>query len=98
MALVRTFRKSPLERRRLYLDYSCWLEGAEKLGEFQAIVDPLTADGPLTLDVGYTDSGRTKLVMYAAGGVGNVKYTVKLLVQTDLGQIKRDDIGLWVLS
>ena len=29
---IKTYRKSTIERRRLYLDYSCWLEetrGAE---------------------------------------------------------------------
>lgn len=97
MALVRTFRKTTIERRRLYLDYSCWLEGNEKLTEFQVLVDPLTTAAPVTVDVGYSDSARTKLTMYAAGGVGNTNYVLKLLVQTDLGQVKRDDIGLRVL-
>jgi hypothetical protein len=97
MSLVRTFRKTPLERRRLYLDYQCWLEGNEVLSDFQVVVDPLTVDAPVTLDLAYTDAARKKLTMYVAGGVGNVDYVLKLLVRTDLGQIKRDDIGLRLL-
>ena len=39
---------------------------------------------------------QTKLAMYVSGGKGNNGYIVQLMVTTDLGQLKRDDIGVRV--
>jgi len=94
--VVKTFNKAAIERRRLYLDYSCWLEDAEKLTDFQVTTVPYTADAPLTVTSGFTDAANKKLTMFASGGVGNTAYTLQMVVRTDAGQVKRDDIGLWV--
>jgi hypothetical protein len=97
MSVVKMFRKTGVERRRLYLDYSCWLEDSEQLADFQVTVNPYTADAPLTLTVGYTDATNKKLAMFVAGGKGNTSYVLQMVVRTDEGQVKRDDIGLRVL-
>ena len=94
--IVKTFRKAAVERRQLIVDYSCWLQEAEELTGFQTLVEPLTADAPLTVSITYSDAARTKLSMFVAGGKGNNGYVVQLLVTTDLGQLKRDDIGVRV--
>lgn len=96
MSVVRTYRKAVVERRRLYLDYSCWLPDDEALTDFQVTVSPYTVDAPLTVTTGYPDAAHKKLMMYAAGGQANTNYVVQMVVRTDAGQIKRDDIGLRV--
>lgn len=95
--VVKQLQKTVVERRRLYLDYTCWLEELEKLTDIQVTVSPYTEDGPLTLDTAYTDITQKKIMMFVAGGVGNTKYILQMVVRTDAGQIKRDDIGLRVL-
>ena len=93
---VKTYRKAAVERRRLYLDYSCWLEPDEELTDVQTTVIPYTDAGPIVVSNGYTDPTNKKLVMFVAGGVGNTHYTIQTLVRTDAGQVKRDDIGMVV--
>ena len=39
---VKVFRKTSVERRRLYIDYDCWLAPTELLVEFQATIIPYT--------------------------------------------------------
>src|SRR4029077_1345810 len=46
---IKTYNKASVERRRLYLDYSCWLEDAEKLTDTQVTITPYTSSGPLTV-------------------------------------------------
>lgn len=94
--LVRSYHKTVVERRMLYIDYTCWLEEAEKLTDSQVTIAPYTADAPLTVTTGYTDATQKKLTMFVGGGKGNVNYVLSLVVRTDLGQIKRDDIGVSV--
>jgi hypothetical protein len=94
---VKTYRKASVERRRLYLDYSCWLEPDEELIDIQTTVYPYTQENPVTVTNGYTDGTNKKLVMFVSGGVGNTTYTIQTLIRTDAGQIKRDDIGIVVL-
>jgi hypothetical protein len=94
--IVKTFRKAAVERRQLIVDYSCWLQEQEQLVGFQTIIEPLTEASPLTVSITYSDAGNTKLAMFVAGGVGNNGYIIQLLVNTDLGQLKRDDIGVRV--
>ena len=96
MSVIRIFRKYTAERKRLYLDYSCWLEDAEKLADFQVTVNPYTAEGPLALTIAYTDVTNKKLAMFVGGGVANTNYTLQMVVRTDQGQVKRDDIGMRV--
>lgn len=94
--LVKTFRKTVVERRRLYLGYQCWLKTDEKLTDFQVTVSPYTPDAPITVDTSYVDATNKKLMMFVGGGASNTSYTLSLVVGTDAGQVKRDDIGLRV--
>lgn len=96
MSVVRTFRKAAVEKRRLYIDYDCWLPVGEALNSFQALITPLTSAAPLTISLAYVDAANRKLAMFAAGGVGNTSYIVQIVVSTDANQVKRDDIGIWV--
>jgi len=94
--VVKTFRKAVIERRRLYIDYSCWLEESEKLVDLQVTVTPLTEDAPIAITSGYPDATNKKLVIFASGGQAHVDYTLSMIVRTDGGQVKKDDIGLKV--
>ena len=94
--VVKTFRKTTVERRRLYINYECWLQEIEKLSSFQAVISPLTSEAPLALTLAFTDPTNKKLTMFASGGVGNTDYVVQIIVGTDAGQVKRDDIGIRV--
>jgi hypothetical protein len=94
---VKSYRKAAVERRRLYLDYSCWLEDPETLTDFQVTVYPYTEEAPIVVTNGYTDDTHKKLTMFVSGGKGNVTYTLQMVVRTDAGQVKRDDIGIVVL-
>jgi hypothetical protein len=96
MSVIKSYRKAVPERRRLYLDYSCWLEDVEKLTGFQATITPWTEGFPLTMDIAYSDSSNQKLSVFVGGGVANTNYTVRMTVTTDSGQIKADDIGIAV--
>jgi hypothetical protein len=93
--VAKSFRKTVSERRRLYIDYSCWLATTEKLTGFQVTITPLSTT-PLVIDVAFTDVTNKKLTMFAGGGVANTSYVVSLLVNTDGGQVKQDDLGLKV--
>lgn len=92
---IKIFRKTVVERRRLFLDYSCWLK-EETLTDFQVTVLPYTTDAPLLVTIGYTDVTNTKLVCFVSGGAKNTDYTIQMVVRTSSGQIKRDDIGMKV--
>jgi hypothetical protein len=94
--IVKTFRKHAVERRQLVVDYSCWLQELETLTGFQVLIEPLTEEAPLTVTIAYSNVEQTKLAMYVSGGKGNNGYIVQLMVTTDLGQLKRDDIGVRV--
>ena len=93
---IKTYRKAAIERRRLYIDYSCWLEEVEQLTDFQITINPYTVDAPVIATTAYPDAGHKRLVMFVSGGVGNTNYTLAMVVRTDAGQTKRDDIGLMV--
>jgi hypothetical protein len=94
--MIKFMRKSVPERRRIYMDYSCWLEDAEALTDFQTEVSPFTEGAPLTVDTSWPDSTHKKLMVFVSGGVANTDYTVSMLVRTDGGQVKRDDLGMKV--
>ena len=93
---IRIFRKTVVERRRLYIDYSCWLEDSETLTDFQVTISPYIATAPLVITNAYADTTFKKMVMFVSGGKGNTDYTIEMVVRTDEGQVKRDDIGLRV--
>jgi hypothetical protein len=93
---VKLYRKTVIERRRLYLDYNCWLEDTEKLTDFQVTITPYTSDAPLSVSAAYTDVAQKKLSMFVGSGKANTDYTIQMVVTTDAGQVKRDDIGIRV--
>jgi hypothetical protein len=93
---VKTYHKSVPERRRLYIDYTCWLEDTEKLTDIQVTITPYTTDAPLTVTTGYTDVEQKKIVMFVGAGAANIAYTLSMVVTTDQGQVKQDDIGMRV--
>ena len=93
---AKLYRKTVIERRRLYLDYTCWLEESEELAAFQVTILPYTDEAPLSVSAAYVDDDHKKLSMFVGGGKANIEYTIQMVVQTDAGQIKRDDIGIRV--
>ena len=93
---LKIYRKTVIERRRLYFDYSCWLEELEELTNFQITVSPYTDEAPLTATGGYTDATNKKIVLFVGAGKANTTYTLQMVVTTDAGQVKRDDIGVMV--
>jgi hypothetical protein len=97
VSVRKSFSKTVVERRRLYIDYDCWLPTNEKLTDFSTITSPDTADQPLTVDVAFVDTTHRKLAFFSNGGKGNTSYVIQLIVRTDGGQTKRDDIGIRVL-
>lgn len=94
---IRTFRKTVVERRRLYLDYDCFLADTEKLASLQVVIIPFTQDAPLKVDSGFAEPTQRKVMFYVGGGKSNTNYTLQMIVGTDQGQTKRDDIGMRVL-
>lgn len=94
--VVKMFTKQPSERRRLYLDYSCWLAVDEVLTNFQVTVMPYTEAAPIAVTSGYPDDEHKKLMMFISGGVANTNYTLQMVATTDAGQIKQDNIGVRV--
>lgn len=95
---VKTYRKTTLERRRLYLDYSCWLAETEIVGSFQVTVIPYTSGAALVATGSYPDAAHKKLMMFVSGGKANTNYTMQMVVTTDQGQIKQDNVGILVTS
>lgn len=93
---MKTYWKTAVERRRLYLDYDCWLEPTETLSGFQVTVAPYTDTAPIVVATSYPDAGHRKLMMFVSGGVGNTSYVLSMVVTTDAGQVKQDNIGLKV--
>lgn len=96
MSVIKTYRKAAVERRRLHLNYARWLETTETLTDFQVTVSPVDAVAPVVISLGYPDLLHKSLVMFASGGNANKSYTLQLVVRTNEGQVKRDDIGLRV--
>jgi hypothetical protein len=94
---LKIFRKSTIDRRRLYLDYSCWLADAETLTDFQVTVLPYTEGEALVVTSGYPDTEHKKLVLFVSGGKGNTNYTMQMVVRTNAGQVKRTDLGMRVM-
>lgn len=96
LAPAKTFQKAAVERRRIYVDYGCWLPENEYLIDLQVVITPFLTTSPLLINTGYADNTNRKLVVYAAGGAANTLYTVQLIVRTSDGQTKRDVIAIKV--
>jgi hypothetical protein len=93
---LKMLSKTAVERRRIYLDYSCWLAEGETLSDFQVSVSPYTEAAPVSVDTTYPDALLQRLMMFVSGGVGNTNYTLSAVIRTNAGQVKRDDLGLRV--
>jgi len=91
---LKTMSKTAIERRRVYLDYSCWLAEGEVLSDFEVAVSPYTAAAPISVDTVYPNDDQTKLMMFVGGGVANAMYTLSVVIRTDAGQVKQDNFGL----
>lgn len=94
---MKTYRKTPAEKRRLYLDYSCWLEDTETISAFQVTVVPYTSDAPLVVATSYPDTAHKKLMLFVSSGVANQNYTLQMLITTSQTQVKQDNIGIMVV-
>jgi hypothetical protein len=94
--VIKTFQKAAVEKRRLYLDYSCWLEEAETISNFSVSATPYTAEAPIVVASGYVDAAHKKLVVFVSGGVPKTNYEITFVAQTSLTQIKQDIIGVRV--
>jgi hypothetical protein len=93
---AKVYRKMASERRRLYLDYSCWLKESETLTNFQVVVSPYTTDAPLVVDTSYPDLAHKQLMVFLEGGVPGTDYVLSMLVTTNETQRKQDDLGVMV--
>lgn len=98
MGLLKSYSKSAIERRRFYVDYSCWLEEPESLTEFNVVVIPSTREAPLTTYGAYSDATNKKITMFIGGGKAGQTYTVSLIIKTNQGQTKQDNIGIKVTA
>lgn len=98
-AVVKAFDKSSIEKRRLVIDYSCWLADGETLVNFGVIVQPFTEEAPLGAFAAYSNIdnvANTGLTLFLTGGLRGQTYRVALVVDTNQGQTKRDDIAMRV--
>ena len=97
VGIIKSFIKTSIERKRLYLDYSCYLAETETLSDFQTIVRPGTPDAPLMLNLSYPDAERKRMMMYVSGGQPTTSYTIQVIVTTNQAQVKRSDLGMRVV-
>jgi hypothetical protein len=94
---VKSLAKAAVEVKRLYVDYTCFLGESEKLDGLQTMISPFTVTAPVTLSSGFTDATNKKLTLLIAGGKTNTDYLLQLVVRTNEGQVKRDNIGLRIV-
>lgn len=95
---LKVYRKTVVERRRVYLDYSCWLTEGELLTDFQVTVIPYSQEAPLVVTLSYPNDDHSKLMMFVASGAANTNYTLQVVIRTDSGQVKQDDLGIRVTA
>jgi len=95
-AVVKAFDKAAIERRRLTVDYSCWLAEGETLTNFGVVVQPFTPEAPLAAFAAYANPSNTGLTLFLTNGLRGQTYRVALIVDTNQGQTKRDDIAMRV--
>ena len=98
-AVIKTFEKTAIEKRRVTIDYSCWLGSGESLSNFGVVVQPYTDTAPLGAFAAYANIdnvANTGLTLYLVGGLRGQTYRVALVVDTNQGQTKQDDIAMRV--
>ena len=86
MSIVKTFAKAEVERRRLYLNYECWLEETEALADTQITISPYDAIKPIQITTGYVDAEQKKLAVGAS-----TPYNV-ILTQRDLSTAAGNEV------
>lgn len=90
------FVKSPVERKRYQIDYSDWLDTGELVQSIVftvSIVSGTEPPGPtLNIDSYLIGTPATSVAFFAADGFDEVNYSVDVVMTTDGGQIKEDQI------
>lgn len=89
--------KAVVERKRYTVDYSPWLETSEVLTNFQMVLTPVTTP-PLVADGAFISADFTILTVFLSGGLGETLYTLSFVTTTSEGQIKRDDMQVFVTA
>lgn len=85
------FIKSPLERKRYTINYTDWLDTGERVQSITFTVTPATGSA-LDIDAHTIAVDGLSVVFFAnLGELGEV-YTVEVLMTTDGGQVKEDEI------
>lgn len=91
MAAIGRWTISPSEMKRYGIDYSEWLNAAEKIVSVSHEVSPRT--GPLFEVTGSLVTGNGMgVVFFVGGGVSGVDYRVTTTVTTNTGQVKQDTV------
>jgi hypothetical protein len=85
------FIKSPLERKRYTIDYTDWLDTGELVQSIVFTVTPATGSA-LQVDAYAIAIDGLSVAFFANFGELNEVYTVEVLMTTDGGQIKEDEI------
>jgi hypothetical protein len=94
-APIKIYSKTVLERRRLYIDYDCFLAVGEKLTAVQTLTSPVTTPG-IVVSSSFPDATQRKLISFVSGGIAGTDYTISFVVTTDGGVTKQDTIGMRV--
>lgn len=98
MAMLGVYPKQPRETQFYTLEYNCWLDATipELLtGTPTVFVSPTTAPA---LVVTPLIQNNTQVRLTVAGGVDGTKYKLEVLVDTDAGQIKEDELYIKVVD
>ena len=96
MAVLSSFGKTSLEKKRYTLDYACWLDEGESLADFAIVVSPST-DPALVASGAYGNAENNRITVYLSHGKPGGLYTVSFIATTTQGQIKQDDLQMRVL-
>lgn len=86
------FVKAPVERKRYQIDYSDWLDTGELVQSIVFTVSPSTGTQPLVVDAYLIGTPATSVAFFANLGDDGVTYTVNVVMTTDGGQTKEDQI------
>jgi NADH/NAD ratio-sensing transcriptional regulator Rex len=86
------FTKSPAERKRYQIDYSEWLDTGELVQSVVFTVSPSTGTTPLEIDAFLIGTPATDVEFFANLGDDGIGYTVNVVMTTDGGQIKEDQV------